>query len=114
MNLAVEPRWTPLCEFSDLVAGSGVAAKIGGDSVALFYLPGAEPELYAIGHRDPFSNAEVLAWGLVCEDQGQWSVASPLYKQHFALEDGRCLDDPKVKVASYRVRIDGDQVLIAV
>jgi nitrite reductase (NADH) small subunit len=32
-------------------------------------------------------------------------IASPLYKQHFSLHDGRCLEDADVAVATYPVRV---------
>ena len=32
-------------------------------------------------------------------------MASPLYKQRYALMDGRCLDDPALSVACWPVRL---------
>jgi NAD(P)H-nitrite reductase large subunit len=55
----------------------------------------------AIENRDPFSGAEVLARGLVGDLDGQLVVASPVYKQHFNLRNGRCLEDESVALQTY-------------
>ena len=40
-------------------------------------------------------------------------VASPIYKQHFDLASGECLEAPAQSVASYPARIDGAVVWVA-
>ncbi|WP_431024072.1 nitrite reductase small subunit NirD [Halomonas sp. H5] len=111
-----EMTWQALCTRADLVPFSGVAAWIetaeGPAQVALFYLPGHEQALYALDNHDPFSGANVIARGIVGDLQGQPVVASPLYKQHFRLTDGQCLEDDAVKLRTWPVRFDGERVLI--
>ncbi|MFN3881079.1 MAG: nitrite reductase small subunit NirD [Nitrincola lacisaponensis] len=106
MNAVINLKssWLPVCRTEDLVAGSGVAVLVETQPVALFWLPDQQPAYYAVSHRDPFSGAEVLAHGLLCESDGQWSVASPLYKQHFSLADGQCLEDPNMRIRCWPVR----------
>lgn len=103
--------WTPVCTTADLIAGSGVALYHEGRQIALFWLPGETPPLYAIDHHDPASGANVLARGIVGDIGGEVVIASPLHKQHYALRDGRCLDGPW-QVDTYPVRLEGEQVLI--
>ncbi|RUR39259.1 nitrite reductase small subunit NirD [Vreelandella populi] len=110
------PTGQKLCSRTDLVAFSGVAAWLetsqGAKQIALFYLPGHERELYAIDHHDPFSNANVIAHGIVGDIKGATVVASPLYKQHFRLEDGQCLEDESVKLPTWKVSFKGADVWI--
>ena len=111
------PAWQPLCHRSDLVAFSGVVAwretpQSKPCQIALFYLPGHTPELYALDHFDPFSNAFVIGRGIVGDLDGEPVIASPIYKQHFRLSGGQCLEDESVKLRSWPVRFDGDRVLI--
>lgn len=101
-----------LCNVSDLVAGSGVAAVAEGKQIALFYLPEAEPKVYALGNHDPFSGANVLARGLVGDIDGRLVIASPIYKQRFDLGTGECVDDPSVSVPSYPVTLEGSNVVL--
>lgn len=45
--------------------------------------------------------------------QGKTCVASPIYKQHFDLLTGQCLEDETVSIKIYPVKIEGEAVLIA-
>ena len=110
---AVEKHdWEVICQRSDLVAGSGVCVLVGSEQVALFYLPGEGPELYALANRDPIGKANVLSRGIVGDINGQLVVASPLYKHHFSLVNGACLEEEGVRVEVYPVQLEGDRVLI--
>ncbi|KAA0876661.1 nitrite reductase small subunit NirD [Nitrincola tapanii] len=106
--------WQEVCHLEDLVPGSGVALLLEEEGVALYYLPEHSPSVYALAHQDPFSGAEVLAYGLLCERDGRWSVAAPLYKQHFDLETGVCWEDESVSVRTWPVRIQGERVWLAI
>lgn len=113
LNPGVEPMWIDVCAVQDLPRNAGVAARVAGRQVAIFYLPAETPAVYALDNWDPLGEAAVLARGIVGDLGGQLVVASPLYKQHFRLLDGQCLEDPAVRVASYPARLDGERVLVA-
>ncbi len=104
--------WVTVCERKDLVAGAGVCVLLGNDQVALFYLPEESREVYAVANRDPIGAANVLSRGIIGDIGGQLVVASPLYKQHFNLESGACLEDDEVQIPVYAVRLEGDSVLL--
>lgn len=115
-NLNQTDNWQPLCTWADLVAHSGIAACFetpeGLTQVAIFYLPGQTTELYAIDHHDPFSGANVIARGIIGDVAGEPVVASPIYKQHFRLHDGQCLEDEQVQLRTWRVILDGEQIML--
>ncbi|MFE5947985.1 nitrite reductase small subunit NirD [Streptomyces sp. NPDC056480] len=95
--------WVTVCEESRLTPGRGVAALLpDGRQAAVFR--DRSGRTYAIDNRDPFTGAQVLSRGLVGSADGRPFVASPLLKQRFDLETGRCLDDDEVAVAVYPVR----------
>ncbi|MGB6188872.1 MAG: nitrite reductase small subunit NirD [Aeromonas molluscorum] len=77
--------------------------------VAIFLLG---ERVYALDDRDPVSGIALLSRGIVGDLGGEPVVASPLYKQRYALDDGRCLDDAGLAVRSWPTRLDGDQVWI--
>jgi len=106
--------WQPLCRRQDLVANSGVVAWFAGAQIALFHLPQAQggEQVYAIHNRDPQSGANVIGRGIVGQLNGAVVVASPLYKQHFRLEDGHCLEQSEQSLKVWPARIKGDQVEI--
>lgn len=85
-------RWLPVCAWADLTPGRGVAVLVGDEQVAVFR--DRDGRVYAIGNRDPFSGAYVLARGLLGDRGGVPVVASPMYKHAFDLRTGACLDEP--------------------
>jgi nitrite reductase (NADH) small subunit len=101
----LQPRavWTDVCSIDDVIPNRGVAALLNGEQIAVFLLPGGE--VFAIGNRDPFSRANVLARGIVGDHRGQPTVASPVYKQRFDLATGTCLDDSAVTIATFAARV---------
>lgn len=115
-NAAVKPRvnWQTVCQADDLVADSGVVVWLDGAQVALFYLPEQAQPLYAVDNRDPRSGANVIGRGLVGTLQGELVVAAPLYKQHFSLHSGECLEDSAQRLRVWPVRLRGRAVELAV
>ena len=103
-----------ICDSGDLIPNAGVCALIGGDQVAIFYLPDSEQKVFAISNYDPFGRANVLSRGIVGSLNGRVVVASPLLKQHFDLSSGRCLEDETVAVKTYSVELVDNQVVAQV
>ncbi|MGM0768162.1 MAG: nitrite reductase small subunit NirD [Pseudomonadota bacterium] len=106
--------WDCVCKVEDLVPESGVAVWTKDGPVAVFYLPHRLPALFAVSHTDPFSGSNVLARGITGDIKGEPVVASPLYKQHFSLITGQCLEDETVNIKTYPVLLDGDQIRLEV
>ncbi len=106
--------WKAVCTVDDLVPESGIAVWTEDGPVAVFYLPHRLPALFAISHTDPFSGANVLARGITGDLKGEPVVASPLYKQHFSLVTGQCLEDDTVAVKTYPVLLDGETIRLEV
>ncbi len=107
-----QPRWYPVCHVHDLVPGSGVCVRLGEAQIALFYLPNEAPTLYALGNWDPKGRANVLSRGIVGDVDGTLVVASPLYKHHYCLETGQCLEDEACTIPVFPTRIDENQVWV--
>ena len=98
-----------VCRIDDILDNTGVCALVGGEQVAVFRV---DEKIYAIGNRDPFSGANVLSRGIVGDINGELVVASPVYKQHFSLLTGRCIEDASVSVPVYRTLVDGSEIKI--
>jgi len=109
-TLAADGDWIAVCRLSDIVPNTGVCALVGSRQIAVFRLD--DDRLYALSNHDPFSRANVLSRGIVGDLKGELVVASPVYKQHFSLASGQCLEDPQVRVPVFPARLEGDMVMI--
>ncbi len=110
MNAAeLREIWVDVCESHELLPELGARALVNGEQVAIYRV---RDNLYAIDAIDPFSKAAVLSRGIVGDLKGQLVVASPIYKQHFNLQTGACLEDNTVSVKTYPVREVGGRIQI--
>lgn len=105
-----------LCLVSDLIPNSGVCALYeapgAAQQIALFYLPAEEQQVFAVSNWDPIGKANVISRGIVGSIGGAKVIASPLYKQHFDLETGQCLEDESVALRVYPVALENDRVVL--
>lgn len=105
-------NWTPIIEKAKLTADAGVCALVNGKQVAIFFDRKTD-ELYAIDNYCPASKANVLSRGLISSVKDQLTVSSPLYKEHFSLTTGACLEDDTLSVPVYDIRINNGVVEVA-
>lgn len=103
--------WTDICAVDDILPSTGVCALVDQRHVAVFRL-GAD-RFFAIDNVDPKSGASVLSRGLLGSVGDRIVVASPLYKNHFDLQTGECLEAPEQSVRAHGVRVDGGRVSVA-
>ena len=103
-------EWTTVCAVDDILPNTGVSALVAGRHVAVFRV--GDTQFYAIDNVDPKSGASVLSRGLVGNLGEHVVVASPLYKNHFDLATGECLEAPEHSVRTHPVRMEGEQVLV--
>lgn len=113
MSVAIQMKneWLDICSTADLVDYSGISAMMNGQQIAIFYVPDAEPAVYALDNFCPSAHANVLARGIIGDVSGELVVASPIYKEHFSLATGQCIEKP-LSVRVWPVSIQGDRVLV--
>jgi nitrite reductase (NADH) small subunit len=102
-------NWITVCNEADLTADTGICALHQGEQVAIFKLALVD-ELYAVSNFDPFGKANVMSRGIIGSIGDSLVVASPLYKQHFDLKTGECLEDESESLKTYQVRVEAGQV----
>lgn len=119
MNAKVEPHtsagWTTVCDQEDLIPNIGVCAKVNNHQIAIFMVEDTigNSELFAIDNYDPKSGANVLSRGIVGDLKGHKVVASPIYKNHFDLQTGECLEE-EYSIPVYTVRNANGKIEVAV
>ena len=102
-----------VCALDDINLDTGVCALVNEHQVAIFR-PAVGEQIFALNNFDPIGKANVLSRGLICDIKGVLTVASPLYKQHYSLSTGECLEDETVRIATYQTKIENNRVLVAV
>lgn len=107
-----ELDWVEVCGLDDITPNTGVGALIEQQQIALFRV-GQEKRVYALSNQDPFSQAFVMSRGILGDLQGERVVASPLYKQHFSLATGRCLEDKDHKLLVFPSKIENGRVFVS-
>ena len=114
LDIAVAPvAWRDVCALSEIPADCGVAALIDGRQIALVRVGDGE-RVFAVSNFDPFSDAFVIARGIVGDRAGRPKIASPIYKQSFDLETGECLDDSTVRLPTYPARVRQGRVEVGI
>ena len=106
-----ELKWYEICPIDYVVPGTGVAALVQGEQIAIIRTN--DGLFAALSNFDPFSEAFVIARGIVGDRGGVPKIASPIYKQSFSLETGECMDDPNVHLAVYPIRVFGGKIQVA-
>lgn len=101
--VTAEGGWQRICPLDDIWPGTGVCALVEGRQVAVFHLP--DGRLFAIDNHDPKSGANVLSRGIVGDLAGEPVVASPIYKQHYQLRTGQCVEEADVRLRTYEVAV---------
>jgi nitrite reductase (NADH) small subunit len=96
-------NWKSICNEQDLAPNVGSCALVEDKHVAIFNCKRTN-KLYAIANYDPIGKASILSRGIIGSIEGQPYVASPLYKQHFHLVTGKCLEEPEYQLETYPVR----------
>ena len=103
--------WRSICPDAHLPVDRGVAALVDGEQVAVFRT--SDAQLHAVSNLDPFSGAMVMSRGIVGSRGDRPTIASPIFKQVFDLETGRCLDDAEMALEVYLVRVQDGIVQVA-
>ena len=75
---------------TDLVPERGAAALVDGHQVALVRTH--DDVVLAVQQLDPYSDAHIMARGIVGTRDDIPTVTSPMYKQVFDLRTGDCID----------------------
>jgi len=90
----------------DIPEGSGKMIEAGGRTIALFHSDG---QFYAIDnackHRGgPLGEGEVYGTRVVC----------PWHGWEYDFSTGCSVDDPSMKLACFAVKVEGDDILVAI
>ena len=104
--------WRAVCSVDDILPNTGICALLNDRHVAVFHVVTDTGQLFAIDNFDPNAGASVLSRGLVGNLGERIVVASPIYKHHFDLQTGECLEAPQHSVGTFPARIADGKVWV--
>jgi nitrite reductase (NADH) small subunit/3-phenylpropionate/trans-cinnamate dioxygenase ferredoxin subunit len=93
-----------VCRVSEVAPGEGKTVVVGGKLIALFFVNG---QYHAIDDTCPHMGAS-LSGGYLQDG----IVTCPWHAWRYRLADGAWVDNPKLKIGCYAVRVEGDQIQI--
>jgi nitrite reductase (NADH) small subunit/3-phenylpropionate/trans-cinnamate dioxygenase ferredoxin subunit len=96
----------PVCRVGDIAEGEATAVQVGNKVIAIFCQQG---QFHAIDDMCPHMGAS-LAGGYV--ENGV--VTCPWHAWRFRVTDGTWADNPRIKIGSYPVRVQGDEIQVQV
>lgn len=102
---ADEPEFVTVAEVGELEEGCGKAFPVGNRMIAVFLRDG---KYFAVDDFCPHQGAS-LAEGYL---QG-CAVACPWHHWQFSLEDGAWLDNPKISIDTFEVRVMSGKIQVA-
>ena len=100
------PTYVTVAKVGDLEEGHGKAFPVGKRMVAVFLHQG---KYFAVDDFCPHQGAS-LAEGYLDD----CSIACPWHHWRFSLDDGSWLDNPKIKIDKFHVRVQGDSIQVEV
>lgn len=104
-------HWFKAGEVSDFPENAGACVKYKTRQIAVYNFR-RNDQWYACQNLCPHKMEMVLSRGMIGDLSGIPKVACPLHKKTFSLEDGESLCGDQLKIATYPVKIENENVYI--
>lgn len=104
--MSSEPNFQTVARVGEIPEGEGRPVEFDGRMIAVFLQGGT---YYAMDDCCPHQGAP-LSDGELCDK----TVTCTWHGWRFSLEDGRWLDSPRTRVPTYTVRVQDDQIQVAI
>ncbi|MBU2951520.1 nitrite reductase small subunit NirD [Tamlana agarivorans] len=103
--------WFKAASVDDFAKDGGACVKYKNKQIAVFNFARTNT-WYACQNVCPHKMEMVLSRGMIGDDKGTPKVACPLHKKTFSLENGENLNGDLDAIATYPVKIEGENVYI--
>lgn len=106
-----EKNWITVGKVSDFSPNVGTPILYSDTQLAIFN-NAQRGEWYCTQNMCPHKQAFVLSQGIIGDASGVAKVACPLHKKNFALADGEEIGEGDLKLITFPVKIEGDEVKV--
>ena len=100
------PQLTKVASKAEIPAGTGKVVEVGGKAIAVFNCDGS---FYAIDNTCKHRGGP-LAEGSVAGT----TVSCPWHGWEYDVTSGACQMDPSIKVQTFHVTVEGDDILVSI
>ena len=104
-------HWLAVAKVEDFPENGGAAVNVDGLQLAIFNFT-RRKEWFATQNLCPHKKQMILSRGMIGTDQDEPKVACPFHKKTFSLVDGKNLNGSECSLATYPVKIEGDDVMV--
>lgn len=111
VNLSAVKIWFKAGNIKDFPSNRGGCIKYKNKQIAIFNFE-RRNEWYACQNACPHKMEMVLSRGMTGSADGVPKIACPMHKKTFSLVDGSNLNGDDYKIATYPVKIEGDEVFV--
>ncbi|MGQ7944687.1 nitrite reductase small subunit NirD [Flavobacterium sp. WC2509] len=111
VNLSAVKVWFKAGKIKDFPSNRGGCIKYKNKQIAIFNFE-RRNEWYACQNVCPHKMEMVLSRGMTGSADGVPKIACPMHKKTFSLVDGSNLNGDDFKIATYPVKIEGDEVFV--
>jgi nitrite reductase (NADH) large subunit len=106
-----EKKWVTVGKTADFSPNVGTPILYSDTQLAIFN-NAQRGEWYCTQNMCPHKQAFVLSQGIIGDAEGVSKVACPLHKKTFALDGGEEIGEGDLKIMTFPVKIDGENVLV--
>lgn len=106
-----EKSWVKVGMVADFAPNVGSPILYGDTQLAVFN-NARRGEWYCTQNMCPHKQAFVLSQGIIGDAEGVSKVACPLHKKQFALDDGHELGEGGLKILTFPVKVENDEVFV--
>ncbi|WP_281988070.1 nitrite reductase small subunit NirD [Aquimarina aggregata] len=103
--------WFKAAKISDFPKNGGACIKYKEKQIAVFNFE-RKNMWYACQNVCPHKMEMVLSRGMTGDHQGTPKIACPMHKKTFSLENGENLNGDLAPIATYPVKLEGDNVYV--
>lgn len=103
--------WFKAASVKDFPKDGGACVKYKDKQIAVFNFERLN-KWYACQNICPHKMEMVLSRGMIGDEKGTPKVACPLHKKTFSLESGENLNGDIAPIATYPVKVEGENVYI--
>jgi len=104
-------NWQKVATTDDFPSNGGLAFYYKGLQIAIFNFS-RRNEWYATQNLCPHKKQMILSRGMIGSANGEPKVACPFHKKIFSLQTGKNLDGDECALATYPVKVEGDDILV--